>query len=227
MPPSFLNMPDMQKLLDIICKNDLAALRAWHKDGTVPAPDARCHKVDGATYPLIVAAEYADEAMMSLLLQHTRNVNVQDWHGDTALIEAVKHGRENTVILLLDAGADATIKNRAGRTAADYAMPDRAIARMLREKATLVLQTVQFTHVLSSSTSLKEIFNFKTRERISYICEAGQPPGAPARESFDTLPVNDESFIRAVAVLRQRGGTPDARDLQRIHRKPAVILRPR
>jgi ankyrin repeat protein len=48
-------------------------------------------------------------------------VNAASPHGDTALMAAALRGREAVVELLLQHGANPTLKNKAGATAVDFA----------------------------------------------------------------------------------------------------------
>ena len=54
------------------------------------------------------------------LLRHGAELDHQDDHGDTALIMASKHSRNDYVEALLDHGADANIKNNHGKSALCY-----------------------------------------------------------------------------------------------------------
>ena len=72
---------------------------------------------------LIKAAENKDRNKVRDLLEIPGiNVNQQDITGCTALHYAMRHNIESMVDYLAAKGADATIKNRAGRTPIDNAM---------------------------------------------------------------------------------------------------------
>lgn len=58
---------------------------------------------------------------MDLLLFPTMNINVQTSHGETALHLAAGEGHADVVKVLLDRGADTSIKDLYGKTAAEYA----------------------------------------------------------------------------------------------------------
>jgi hypothetical protein len=62
-----------------------------------------------------------DERMVSLLLEHGANVNAVDEAGATALMYQAEFGNARAVTMLLGAGADSTVRDRAGRTAFDRA----------------------------------------------------------------------------------------------------------
>ena len=75
---------------------------------------------------LAVTDENAE--LVAVLLARGADVNLQtrgDEHGDgvgvTALMLAARDGNEEIVELLLAGGADRTLRDAAGRTAADYA----------------------------------------------------------------------------------------------------------
>lgn len=92
--------------------------------------------IDGSS-PLHVAVSqsFANEKMVRTLLQHGANANLQDKDGNTPLISCVQNsaavGSVALVLtdMLLDSGADKTLKNRAGETAADI------LARLMNEEA--------------------------------------------------------------------------------------------
>ncbi|MDP7463138.1 MAG: ankyrin repeat domain-containing protein, partial [SAR324 cluster bacterium] len=54
-------------------------------------------------------------------LDNGANINQPSQSGSTALIEAAREGRTETVKLLLQHGADPALKDRFGRTAFDEA----------------------------------------------------------------------------------------------------------
>lgn len=76
---------------------------------------------DGRT-ALIIATEKEMVPVMKVLLKHPANINAQDKYGQTALMWAVATGSAlELTTLLLEAGADATIKDGSGNTALYYA----------------------------------------------------------------------------------------------------------
>ncbi len=83
--------------------------------------------------PLMEAAEHWDEAQPSILkalIRANADLNTRDWIGSTALIKAAKFGHLKNVEMLLQAGADPTIKEHPigiapGQTALDYALRKR------------------------------------------------------------------------------------------------------
>lgn len=75
---------------------------------------------------LIYAARSGNCNITLLLLQDTHsinkvNINHQDWFGGTALMYAAMRGDRKMVSLLLKFGADKTLTNNAGKTAAQLA----------------------------------------------------------------------------------------------------------
>ncbi|KAJ1482376.1 ankyrin repeat-containing domain protein [Baffinella frigidus] len=68
-------------------------------------------------------AAYEDipEAIPGLLLHPTANIESRNYGGETALIVAAQHGRMNSVIALLRAGAAVDGRSHDGRTALHYA----------------------------------------------------------------------------------------------------------
>ena len=72
---------------------------------------------------LAIAASFGYSKMVKLFLQHPFGVaiNACNKKGSTALIYAAMHGHPASVRRLLQAGADCTIKNNAGKTAQEIA----------------------------------------------------------------------------------------------------------
>lgn len=76
--------------------------------------------------PLMVAASRGDTTATRLLLAKRANLNFQNKYGVTALMGAAAECREKIVELLLRNGADTTLKNDEGASAADLVgMPFR------------------------------------------------------------------------------------------------------
>lgn len=74
--------------------------------------------------------------MAEALLRHGADVDVADAQGNTPLIKAAKGGHVGVVQVLLAAGANPELANRAGRTAADCAAEEAqsAALELLRQK---------------------------------------------------------------------------------------------
>jgi len=64
-----------------------------------------------------------DPEVVKTLLERGANIEAKDSDGDTPLMNAVMAGKFRSAIVLLDHGADVTVTNRHGRTAADF-LPD-------------------------------------------------------------------------------------------------------
>lgn len=67
------------------------------------------------------AASGEQTEIVKLLLDHFAYIDAEAPSGNTPLMMAVMYGPESTIALLLEAGADPTLKNNAGRTAMDLA----------------------------------------------------------------------------------------------------------
>ena len=74
--------------------------------------------------PLHYAATFAGEqapALVQLMLDHHAYIDAASPNGSTPLMLAAMYGNPKVVAQLLDAGADATLKNEQGLTALDFA----------------------------------------------------------------------------------------------------------
>lgn len=69
-------------------------------------------------------------------------INHKDFYGWTALMAAAREGRTSTIAILLDFGADPSLKDDHGKTAADYArkMNYHAIAENLDKAQSEIIQ---------------------------------------------------------------------------------------
>lgn len=77
---------------------------------------------EGITTLMCVAAGARIDILKAMLDSgRETNLNARDNHGWTALITAAHRGDAQTLWLLLQAGADATLKDALGRDAFDYA----------------------------------------------------------------------------------------------------------
>jgi len=83
------------------------------------AKDADVNKSGWA--PLHYAASGAKPAIMTILLEHSAYIDAESPNGSTPLMMAAMYGNADCVKLLLDAGADPTLKNEQGLDAADFA----------------------------------------------------------------------------------------------------------
>lgn len=71
--------------------------------------------------PLHYAATKGDERIIALLLEHYAYIDAESPNGSTPLMMAAMYGTDSAVRQLLAAGADPTLKNALGLTAADFA----------------------------------------------------------------------------------------------------------
>ncbi|OOV16641.1 ankyrin repeat domain-containing protein [Flavobacterium sp. LM4] len=72
------------------------------------------------TTPLMVAASARETSVLELLLPTTKNINLQNLKGESALTNAVKYGTPEAVSLLLAKGADANVKDKDGNNSGVY-----------------------------------------------------------------------------------------------------------
>ena len=64
----------------------------------------------------------ANPDLVKLLIGRKADLNITDWLGTSALIAAAQYGHLDIVQMLLDAGADPTIRSKNGYTALDIAI---------------------------------------------------------------------------------------------------------
>ena len=76
--------------------------------------------------PLHYAASGPNVAVVKLLLDRGSPINARSPNGTTPLMMAARYGTEESALLLLDRGADATLRNQLDLGAADFA---RAVGR--------------------------------------------------------------------------------------------------
>lgn len=120
-------------------------------------------------------------------------------------------GRFEIVQVLLEAGADRSVRDSQNMTAEDYARRDQPAVWNLLQGYVRVVQTadeVIFSRPLSNRT-LEEVFNFVSMERISLVRNGKYGPvEAITRDSFSVI--EDEAALRkAFEEHVKRGGTAD------------------
>jgi ankyrin repeat protein len=71
--------------------------------------------------PLHYAASGPQVATVELLLDHGARIDARSPNGSTPLMMAARYGSETSARLLLARGADASLRNERGMTAADFA----------------------------------------------------------------------------------------------------------
>jgi ankyrin repeat protein len=123
--------------------------------------------------PLFEAVGNADLPMIQLLLDAKAHINHKaNYSGDTALIYAAANGKADVVKLLLENGADLTIKNKKGSTAMDIALAngDMKIAAILRSQGAPMQPT-------AAMPSMDAIFN-KGYDGVKQWLNHGGDPNA-------------------------------------------------
>lgn len=83
------------------------------------ARDADLNKQGWA--PLHYAATHGNPAVVQLMLDHHAYIDAESPNGSTPLMMAALYGSIDSVRVLLDAGADASIRNKLGLSALDFA----------------------------------------------------------------------------------------------------------
>lgn len=71
--------------------------------------------------PLHYAASGAKPQIIHILLEHSAYIDAESPNGSTPLMMAAMYGNAECVKILLDAGADPTLKNQLGLSASDFA----------------------------------------------------------------------------------------------------------
>eukprot|EP00944_MAST-04C_sp_MAST-4C-sp1_P002154 g2154.t1 len=84
--------------------------------------DPAALEVNSGRTGLMKAAFWGHDHVVKYLLNDLKvSLNVQDVDGDTALHDAAKFGHIGVIKLLVDGGADSTLKNNKGQTPKDVA----------------------------------------------------------------------------------------------------------
>jgi hypothetical protein len=110
---------------------DLTLLKQWEATGeSLDIQDSNMYNWT----PLMAAISYPRNTnIIQYLITKNINLNLQDSRGDTALMLAIAADETNTVRLLLEKGADITIKDKDGMDAFTYANVTHGNARVHRE----------------------------------------------------------------------------------------------
>lgn len=111
------NAQDESPLMMAALKGNMEAVKA------LLARDADVNKTGWA--PLHYAASAGSRqhvAIIALLLENHAYIDATSPNGTTPLMMAAQYGSNEAVQLLLDEGADPTLKNQLGLTAADFAL---------------------------------------------------------------------------------------------------------
>jgi uncharacterized protein len=107
-------------LLEAVRQGDVAALRRWLAD----RPGLAALPLRDGTSPVTLAARLGRVDSLRVLLEAGAAARTPEGDpGDvpTALMLAAAQGEEEVVALLLEHGADPALRDRQGRTAADWA----------------------------------------------------------------------------------------------------------
>lgn len=118
-----LNTPGID--LEIRARNGDSALMIASYKGNVAAVKSLLAKEAEVNNPGWTALHYAasigNDDIVRMLLEASAYIDAESPNGTTPLMMAAGAGRLSTVKLLLDEGADATLKNNLGMTALDFA----------------------------------------------------------------------------------------------------------
>ena len=118
-----LNAPGTD--LEIRAKNGDSALMIASYKGNAAAVKALLAKEAEVNNPGWTALHYAasigNDDIVCMLLEASAYIDAESPNSTTPLMMAAGSGRVSTVKLLLDEGADATLKNNVGMTALDFA----------------------------------------------------------------------------------------------------------
>lgn len=111
--------------LEIKTRNGDTALMLAAYKANKPAVEALLEKGAEVNQPGWAALHYAaasgNDDIVQLLLDHSAYIDAESPNKTTPIMMAARSGHILTVKLLLDEGADATLKNDAGMTAIDFA----------------------------------------------------------------------------------------------------------
>jgi ankyrin repeat/SAM/basic leucine zipper domain-containing protein 1 len=86
--------------------------------------DVNMKQRNGVT-PLMIACKEGSEKIVEELIKRNADINAQDFMGWTPLmwsVHHIKHGKMETILLLLNAGADVTVRCGRGQTAHTHAL---------------------------------------------------------------------------------------------------------
>ena len=184
------------------------------------------HVVNAAGETLLhTAARKDDQKKIKFLLDQGMDPAAVDKKGNTALHVAVDNHHHNSVPILCDSGVDIMARNAMGKTALDIALEKnhRISANLLKEylvKKQLAgppktpvaegdADSITLIKKLSLERQLVETFNFKSRERVTFIENSAlKSISAPLRESFDHIR-DKEPIKAALAEFVKKGGKAD------------------
>jgi uncharacterized protein len=113
-------MEGAEAFLEAVRQGDVAALRRWLAD----RPGLAGLPLEDGTSPVTLAARLGRVDALRALLEAGVAASTPEGDPDgapTALMVAAARGEEDAVSLLLEHGADPALRDRRGRTAADWA----------------------------------------------------------------------------------------------------------
>jgi len=189
---------------------------------------------NGAT-ALHLAASYGHidilRRIIDALLAEREDLNTQDGYGRTALHTAAEGGIVNSVILLLQRGADPTIQDTDGNTAYDLAQTPEirgllpAPPRVLPSYASAPDPVpIQF-EVMKIQYKNQKVYDFEENEEVPILSLLSKSASVifKAKESYFTLPLT--TIVRAIedgSQVRHRckgelQGVPYERDVDMDH----------
>ena len=138
----------------------------------------------GVNGPLISAVIHNHAECVAFLLEQGANVDVRNANGSTPLMFSAFYGHAEVAEMLLSAGAGRSNVNSQGKSAADYARDQKnsdVLAVLLADP-----MQVSFSHRISDRT-MQEVFDFKLRERVTFIRKDDGAVEAVLRDSFQSL----------------------------------------
>ncbi|MFZ6765937.1 ankyrin repeat domain-containing protein [Undibacterium sp. Di26W] len=136
--PVLLTHPDL-KLEARAMNGDTVLMLACYL-GNLQAVKALIERGAEINQPGWTALHYAavngNKEIIALLLEHSAYIDTESPNKTTPLMMAARSGKMNAVALLLDEGADPSLKNDLGLTALDFAneVEQREIAAFLKER---------------------------------------------------------------------------------------------
>jgi ankyrin repeat protein len=144
---------------------------------TTPSAEEEPRLLERLRTALHNAIEAGNVEEVSILLEHHVDPNAADFHGHTALMLAAKNDCVRAIQMLLAAGADINMKDKAGRNAIDHAKYNR------RELALKLLTSVSISPSSKSltSSSRKDVASQVFRGRAATIVVS---PTATAKPSI-------------------------------------------
>jgi len=169
--------------------------------------------------------------IIDALLAEREDLNRQDGHGRTALHLAAEGGMVNSVTLLLQRGADSTIQDADGNTAADLtSSPElRALfpapARVLPPYASAPDPVPIVFEVTKIQYKNQKVYDFEENEEVPILSLLSKSNSVifKAKESYFTLPlttivkaIKDGSQVRH-RCKAQLEGAPYAKDVDMDH----------